>query len=48
VQDLIEYETKVFHEGFGADESPYQKPPSPEVDIAWEDLYNCELLFVVA
>jgi len=41
VQHLLEYETRVFYEGFGADRSMYQQPPSPEVDAAWEDLYNC-------
>jgi hypothetical protein len=40
-QHLIEYETRVFHEGFGKDKSIYQQAPSPEVDEAWADLYNC-------
>lgn len=39
-QDAIEYETRVFHEGFGKDKSIYQQPPSPEVDEAWDELYN--------
>jgi len=41
-QDAVEYETRVFHEGFGKDKSIYQQPPSPEVDKAWDELYNCE------
>ena len=41
VQHLLEYETRVFYEGFGTDRSMYQQPPSPEVDAAWEGLYNC-------
>lgn len=41
-QDAVEYETRVFHEGFGKDTSIYQQPPSPEVDEAWDELYNCE------
>lgn len=39
-QDALEYETRVFHEGLGADRTIYQMPPSPEVDKAWTDLYN--------
>ncbi|KAF8971078.1 hypothetical protein BDZ97DRAFT_1337008 [Flammula alnicola] len=39
-EHVIEYETRVFYEGFGADRSLYQQSPSPEVDAAWEDLYN--------
>ncbi|KAJ3500350.1 hypothetical protein NLJ89_g9839 [Agrocybe chaxingu] len=40
VQGLLGYETKVFYEGFGEDKSVYQRPPSPEPDAAWEDLYK--------
>lgn len=39
-QDALEYETRVFHESFGKDISIYQQPPSPEVDKAWDELYN--------
>jgi len=46
-QAVIEYETRVFHEGFGKDRTIYQMPPSPEVDAAWEDLYNCSCSLVV-
>ncbi|PPQ98411.1 hypothetical protein CVT24_004090 [Panaeolus cyanescens] len=40
VNHLIEYKTVVFHEGFGKDISQYQQEPSPEVDQAWDDLYQ--------
>ncbi|KAF9453956.1 hypothetical protein P691DRAFT_770961 [Macrolepiota fuliginosa MF-IS2] len=39
-QDIIEYEVKVFNEGFGEHTSIYQQGPSPEVDEAWEDMYQ--------
>ncbi|KAF5325795.1 hypothetical protein D9611_000059 [Ephemerocybe angulata] len=39
-EDVIEYETRVFHEGFGKGRTIYQMAPSPEVDAAWDDLYN--------
>ena len=45
-QDAVEYEIRVFHEGFGSDKSIYQKDPSPEVDNAWDEMYNCMQVFL--
>ena len=39
-QDAIEYEVKVFHKGQEDMPSRYQGPASPELDQAWEDLYE--------
>jgi hypothetical protein len=39
-QDAVEYEIKRFHRGFGDRKTIYQSEPGPEVDQAWEDLYN--------
>ncbi|KAF8863089.1 hypothetical protein BDZ45DRAFT_584496, partial [Acephala macrosclerotiorum] len=38
--DAIEYETVVFASSFGKSKTPYQGPPSPEVDELWNALYN--------
>ncbi|KAL0070222.1 hypothetical protein AAF712_002712 [Marasmius tenuissimus] len=38
--DAVEPEVKVFHVGFPGDLSPFQKPSSPELDQAWDDLYQ--------
>jgi hypothetical protein len=40
-QDAIEYEVKKFNSGFST-QSIYQQKPSPEVDKAWLDQYDCE------
>ena len=40
-QDAVEYEVKKFTSGF-ATKSIYQQRPSPEVDKAWLDQYDCE------
>jgi len=37
--EAVENQVKVFHIGFG-DYSPFQVPSSPELDRAWNDLYN--------
>ncbi|KAF9072737.1 hypothetical protein BDP27DRAFT_1217107 [Rhodocollybia butyracea] len=42
-QDAIRYETIKFHSGFGSDLPIYDQPPSPEVDAAWESLYEFAL-----
>ncbi|KAE9403033.1 hypothetical protein BT96DRAFT_879063 [Gymnopus androsaceus JB14] len=39
VQEAIEYKLVKFAFGLGDDLTPYQGPPSPEVDAAWEALY---------
>ena len=39
-QDVIEYEVKVFHKGQEDMPSRFQGPPSPELDEAWESLYE--------
>lgn len=39
-QDAIEYEVKVFHKGQEDMPSQFQGPSSPELDQAWEDLYQ--------
>ncbi|KAL0576585.1 hypothetical protein V5O48_005378 [Marasmius crinis-equi] len=38
--EVVEPEIKVFHVGFPGDLSPFQKPSSPELDDAWEELYG--------
>jgi len=38
-QEAIEYKLVKFSFGFGDDISPYQGPPSPEIDAAWSALY---------
>jgi len=38
-QEAIEYKLIKFSFGFGDDITPYQGPPSPEVDAAWAALY---------
>ncbi|KAF7341323.1 hypothetical protein MVEN_01868600 [Mycena venus] len=39
-QHLVEETIKVYPLGFGTDLSPFQVPSSPDLDKAWEDLYN--------
>ncbi|KAJ3722012.1 hypothetical protein F5878DRAFT_70349 [Lentinula raphanica] len=39
----VEYKTVKFHSGFGADLPIYDRPPSPEVDAAWDGLYEFAL-----
>lgn len=39
-QDALAYKTVIFHSNSGNDTTIYQKPPSEEVDAAWEDLYR--------
>ncbi|KAJ7120701.1 hypothetical protein C8R43DRAFT_1034024 [Mycena crocata] len=39
-QDLIEETITVYPLGFGSDLSPFQVSSSPELDKAWDDLYN--------
>lgn len=34
------YRVQTFQSGFGKHKSIYQPPPSPEVDDAWNELYN--------
>lgn len=41
VQEAIEYKLVKFAFGLGNDTTPYQGPPSPEVDDAWVALYPC-------
>jgi hypothetical protein len=41
VQHLVEETLKIYPLGFGKDLSPFQVPSSPDLDQAWEDLYNC-------
>ena len=36
----IEYKEVVFHNNFHEDRTPYQGPPTDEVDKAWNDLYS--------
>ncbi|ETI25972.1 hypothetical protein G647_02749 [Cladophialophora carrionii CBS 160.54] len=36
----VEYETVVFHNNFWEDRTPYQGPPTDEVDMAWDALYK--------
>lgn len=43
-QDFIEYEVKVFHKGQEDMPSKFQGPPSPELEQAWEDLYEGTLV----
>ncbi|KAK7044215.1 hypothetical protein VNI00_007937 [Paramarasmius palmivorus] len=38
--EVVEPQIKVFHVGFPGDLSPFQIPSSPELDEAWEDLYQ--------
>ncbi|KAJ7741199.1 hypothetical protein DFH07DRAFT_751173, partial [Mycena maculata] len=38
-QHTIEYQTVKFHRGLGDDIPAYERPPSPEVDLAWGELY---------
>ncbi|KAK7062678.1 hypothetical protein VNI00_000166 [Paramarasmius palmivorus] len=38
--DAVEPQIKVFNVGFEGDLSPYQIPSSPELDRAWDDLYQ--------
>ncbi|KAJ4485578.1 hypothetical protein J3R30DRAFT_1378097 [Lentinula aciculospora] len=42
-QNAIDYKTVKFHSGFGADLPIYDRPPSPEVDAAWDGLYEFAL-----
>ncbi|KIK70428.1 hypothetical protein GYMLUDRAFT_32436 [Collybiopsis luxurians FD-317 M1] len=42
-QDAVEYETVKFHSGFGPDLPIYDRAPSPEVDAAWDGLYEFAL-----
>ncbi|KAJ3994953.1 hypothetical protein F5050DRAFT_387911 [Lentinula boryana] len=42
-QNVVEYKTVKFHSGFGADLPIYDRPPSPEVDAAWDGLYEFAL-----
>ncbi|KAF5313158.1 hypothetical protein D9619_003703 [Psilocybe cf. subviscida] len=37
---VVKYEVKTFNFGIGDDLSPFQQPPSDELDEMWEDLYN--------
>lgn len=37
-----EWEAVVFHNNFHEDRTPYQGPPTDEVDKAWESLYKSE------
>ncbi|KAF8991800.1 hypothetical protein BDQ17DRAFT_1254546, partial [Cyathus striatus] len=39
-EDAVEYEVKSFSFGIGDDLSPFQKPPSPELDLMWKQLYG--------
>ncbi|KAF4635476.1 hypothetical protein G7Y89_g2625 [Cudoniella acicularis] len=39
-QDALEYKTVVFHSNAASDSTPYQGPPSEEVDAAWDVLYR--------
>ncbi|KAJ8489377.1 hypothetical protein ONZ45_g11588 [Pleurotus djamor] len=39
-EDAISYKYYTFFNGFTDDVSPFQVPPSPELDERWEDLYN--------
>lgn len=45
-QDSIEYEVKVFRQGFetraGGVDPEFTGPPSDRLDKAWSDLYNCK------
>jgi len=39
-QDVLSYKVVKFHSAFGASLPIYDKPPSPEVDAAWDALYE--------
>ncbi|KAF5312401.1 hypothetical protein D9619_003706 [Psilocybe cf. subviscida] len=39
-EDVIQYEVKTFNFGIGDDLSPFQQPPSDELDEMWQDLYS--------
>lgn len=39
-QDVISYKYYTFFNGFEDNISPFQSPPSTELDARWEDLYN--------
>ncbi|KAJ7243061.1 hypothetical protein C8J57DRAFT_1726205 [Mycena rebaudengoi] len=39
-QDAVEETIEVYHLGFGQDLSPFQVQSSPELDQAWDDLYE--------
>jgi hypothetical protein len=41
VQDFVKETITVYPLGFGHDLSEFQVPSSPELDDAWNDLYNC-------
>ena len=40
LEDVIGYEIVTFKSSFDNETTPYQAPPSPEIDALWEDLYN--------
>ncbi|KAF5326655.1 hypothetical protein D9619_004746 [Psilocybe cf. subviscida] len=39
-QDITSYQVKTFNFGIGDDLSPFQRPPSDELDDMWQELYN--------
>ena len=41
-QDIIRYKEVGFSSGFPPYLNEYQGPPSPEINKAWRDLYNCK------
>lgn len=43
-EDYIEYKAQKFTRGLAGDVPVYERPPSLEVDKAWEELYMCECL----
>ena len=40
-QEVLEYQAHLFTSGFDGGLSPYQGPPSPALDEAWDALYDC-------
>jgi hypothetical protein len=39
---VIKYKNVVFQAGIDSDTSPYQGPPSKELDLEWEELHKCQ------
>ncbi|PKX97279.1 oxidase ustYa family protein, partial [Aspergillus novofumigatus IBT 16806] len=46
VQDLVQYETRVFDSGFGKHTTKYMGPPDEENNKHWEDLYQAGISMI--
>lgn len=44
VQDEIEYEVRVFSQGFQPQVTEYWGPPTEKTNKLWKDLYDCKSL----